>query len=50
MLAVAAQSAFAVTLVGEPSARMQASNDTLSEQEEALHDREMQAEGPSRLL
>ena len=49
MLAVAAQSAFAATLVGEPSAKMQAWNDTMPDLGEVLHDREVPAEGPSRL-
>ena len=50
MLAVAAQSAFAVTLVGELSARLQAWKDTLPNLGDVLHDREVPAEGPSRLL
>ena len=50
MVAVAAQSAFAATLVGEPSARLQAWNDTLPDLGEVLHDREVPAEGLSRLL
>ena len=49
MLAVAAQSAFAATLVGEPSARMQAWNDAMPDLGEVLHDREVPADGPSRL-
>ena len=50
MLAVAAQTALAATLVGEPSAKIVAWNDGLPEWGELLHDREVPAEGPSRLL
>ena len=40
MLSVAAQTAFAASLVGEPSARMQAWNDAVPELGEALQHRE----------
>ena len=49
MLAVAAQTAFAATLLGEPSAKTPAWNDCAPELGEALHDRDLPAEGPSRL-
>ena len=48
ILAVAAQSAFAATLLGEPTGRIQAWNDQAPDLGEALHDREIPAEGPSR--
>ena len=50
ILAVAAQSAFAATLLGEPAGRINAWNDQEPDLGEALHDREVGAEGPSRLL
>ena len=49
MLGVAAQSAFAATLLGEPAGRIQAWNDQAPDLGEALRDRETPAEGPSRL-
>ena len=39
MLSIAAQTAFAAALVGEPSARMQAWNDVVPELGEVLQDR-----------
>ena len=50
MMAVAAQTAFAATLVGEPSGKTPAWNDLEPELGEVLCDREVVADGPSRLL
>ena len=50
MVAVAAQTAFAATLVGEPSGKTPAWNDLEPELGEVLCDREVVADGPSRLL
>ena len=50
MVAVAAQTAFAATLVGEPSGKTPAWHDLEPELGEVLCDREVVADGPSRLL
>ena len=47
--AVAAQAAFAATLVGERSGQTQAWNDQEPDLGEVLCNRELGAEGPSRL-
>ena len=49
MLAVAAQTAFAATLLGEPSGKTPAWNDCAPELGEVLNDRDLPAQGPSRL-
>ena len=50
MIAVAAQTAFAATLLGEASGKTPAWNDLEPDLGEVLHDREVPAEGVSRLL
>ena len=49
IVAVAAQSAFAAMLLNEPTGRVNTWNDQDPDLGEALHDREVGAEGPSRL-
>ena len=50
MLAVAAQSAYASSLLGENSAQMVPHDDLLPEWGDLLQDREVPTEGPSRLV
>ena len=50
MVSVAAQSAFAGTLLGESAGQTVSYDDLLPEWGEVLHDREVGTEGPSRLL
>ena len=50
MLAVAAQSAYASSLLGESSAQMGPHDDLLPEWGDLLQDREVPTEGPSRLV
>ena len=50
MVAVAAQTDLAATLLGEPSGRLQGWSDQEPDLGEVLCDREVPAEGPSRLL
>ena len=49
MLAVAAQSAYAASLLGESSGQMVPHDDVLPDWGDLLQDREVPAEGPSRL-
>ena len=50
MIAVAAQTGYAASLLGEAAGKAPTPNDELPELGEALNDRELPAEGPSRLL
>ena len=50
MIAVAAQTALAATLLGEPLGKTPAWNDWEPDLGEVLHDREVPADGASRLL
>ena len=49
MVAVAAQTAYAASLLGEPAGKAPTPNDVLPELGEALEDRDLPADGPSRL-
>ena len=49
MIAVAAQTGYAASLLGEPAGKAPTPNDELPELGEALDDRDLPAEGPSRL-
>ena len=50
MLAVAAQAAFAGTLLGEAPGKLELADDWAVEWGELLEEREVPADGPSRLL
>ena len=49
MVAVAAQTGYAASLLGEPAGKAPTPNDVLPELGEALQDRDLPADGPSRL-
>ena len=50
LVAVAAQTGYAATLLGEPAGKAPTPNDELPELGEVLDDRGLPAEGPSRLV
>ena len=50
MIAVAAQAAFAGTLLGEAPGKLQLNDDWCQEWGELLQEKEVPADGPSRLL
>ena len=50
MVAVAAQTGYAATLLGEPAGKAPTPNDELLELGVVLGDRDLPADGPSRLV
>ena len=50
MVAVAAQTGYAATLLGEPAGKAPTPNNELPELGELLDDRDLPADGPSRVV